>query len=175
MHLFQLYAGGSTDLGLYLWGNRTLPTVQGLPPPVGGGSPWVVGECVRHCSRSTHHSGAFPRPLSGGWVRPPLQQVHPPLRGFSTAPEWWVDSSLAELLMLTYFLQEIVSMWHSTPLWRNLMSQCLVFILWLSLNLYLTFFPPSGSQLRWNQIEKMRFCLRGSLQLQSNRLWKLDH
>ena len=35
MHLFQLYAGGgSTDLGLYLWGNRTLPTVQGLPPSV---------------------------------------------------------------------------------------------------------------------------------------------
>ena len=24
-------------------------------------------------------------------MRPPLQQVHPPLRATSTAPEWWVD------------------------------------------------------------------------------------
>ena len=68
MHLFQLYAGESTDLGLYLWGNRTLPTVQGHPPAVAGGWPWVVGECVRHCSRSTHHSGPLPLPLSGGWT-----------------------------------------------------------------------------------------------------------
>ena len=28
--------GRSRELGLYLWGNRPLPTVQGLPPPVGG-------------------------------------------------------------------------------------------------------------------------------------------
>ena len=27
----------SSELGLYLWGNQPLPTVQGLPPPVGGG------------------------------------------------------------------------------------------------------------------------------------------
>ena len=29
--------GRSSELGLYLWGNPPLPTVQGLPPPVGGG------------------------------------------------------------------------------------------------------------------------------------------
>ena len=27
----------SSELGLYLWGNPPLPTMQGLPPPVGGG------------------------------------------------------------------------------------------------------------------------------------------
>ena len=29
--------GRSSELGLYLWGNPPLPTVQGLPPPAGGG------------------------------------------------------------------------------------------------------------------------------------------
>ena len=27
----------SSELGLYLWGNLPLPTVQGIPQPVGGG------------------------------------------------------------------------------------------------------------------------------------------
>ena len=68
VHLFQLCAGGSTDLGFYLWGIWPLPTVQGLPPSVDG--------------------GCAPR---GGWVRPPLQQVHPPGGALFTVPELWVS------------------------------------------------------------------------------------
>ena len=55
-------AGGSTDLGLYLWGNRPLPTVQDHPVLVSGG--WLPnGGWVRlsasHCGRSTHRAGAL--------------------------------------------------------------------------------------------------------------------
>ena len=66
VHLFQPCAGGSTDLGLYLWGNW--PTVQGLPPSVDGG-----------CAPP------------GGWVRPPLQHVHPPGGALFTVPGQWVS------------------------------------------------------------------------------------
>ena len=35
--LMSAMYGRSSELGLYLWGNPPLPTVQGLPPPVGCG------------------------------------------------------------------------------------------------------------------------------------------
>ena len=126
-------------------------------PPTRWGTfycPWAVGESPRPVYMATHRAGHFSLSLSGGW----------------TSGSWifiLVLSCIPQLLILHIFFKETVSLWHSTPLW------CLVFILWLSLYLYLKFFPPSGSQLRWNQIEKMPFCLR--IQLKSNRLWKLDH
>ena len=35
--LMSAVYGQSTEIGLYLWGNCPLPTMQGLPPPVGSG------------------------------------------------------------------------------------------------------------------------------------------
>ena len=93
MHLFQLYAGGGEHWPRFIPVGKSNPAHRaGAPtarrrwvaparwvsasatavgPPTTQGHfhcPWVVGECVRHCSRSTHHSGPLPLPLSGGWT-----------------------------------------------------------------------------------------------------------
>ena len=58
--------GRSSELGLYLWGNRPLPTMQGLPPLVGG--------------------GCAPEQWVSPIVRSP-QEVNPSLRGTFCCPQ----------------------------------------------------------------------------------------
>ena len=65
--------GWSSELGLYLWGNPPLPTVQGLPPPVGGGPPTM-----------REHFKLLPATVASG------QSDSPTMREPPTAHEQWV-------------------------------------------------------------------------------------
>ena len=81
-----------------VWYSREIdpcPPCRASHRPWTVGVPHLVGECVRHCSMSTHQAGHFLLSLGSGWVSETRIHGHPPGGALFTVPEWWVDSSLA--------------------------------------------------------------------------------